>query len=431
MKKILSIILISLVSGSLVAQNPAAGKLNPEPVLFKNAHIFIGEGTEYPNGSMLIQDGLIKEVSSSDLSSKYPGVNSVNVNGKHIYPGIISPANILGLAEMESNRPMLDHNELGDFKPNVRTLVAYNTDSEIIPTVRGNGILITQANPTGGIISGRSTIFYTDGWNWEDAALKADDGLWLRWPRRMAFSFNFGNFTREPQANPNYQKSIDELKLMFTQALAQNEKGDIHENLKLSAMYGALSGDMRVYIDAGTDKEVIEAVLFCREIGIKYPVVVGSVYSDLAIKTLKENNVPIIVDPTHKLPSSVDADVWEAYKLPAKLLREGLIVGMHYNTSHWRTRNLPFVAGNAVAHGLSKAEALAMITSTNAKIMGIDKWVGTLQAGKHATFVISEGDIMDMRLSKVTDAYIKGAKVDLDDKQKRLANKYFKKYGIE
>lgn len=430
MKKIL-IAILCLMTATVMAQNPAPGKQVEGPLLFKNAHIFIGEGTEYPNGSMLIENGLIKEVSSTDLSAKYPRAQSVDVKGKHVYPGLISPANILGLAEMESNRPMLDHNEMGKFNPNVRALIAYNTDSEIIPTVRGNGVLITQATPTGGIISGRSTIFYTDGWNWEDAALKADDGMWLRWPRRMAFSFNFANFSRDLSPNENYQKEIDELKSLFAQAEAYQEKGEKHQNLKLAAMNDVMNGDQRLYIDAGSDKEVIEAVLFAKEVGAKYPVVVGSIYSDLAIKVLKENNVPIIIDPTHRLPSTVDADIWEAYKLPAKLVNAGLTVGMHYNTSHWRTRNLPYVAGNAVAHGISKAQALAMITSINAKIMGIDKWAGTLEAGKHASFIISEGDILDMRFAKVTDAYVRGAKVDLDDKQKRLAKKYLDKYGLD
>jgi imidazolonepropionase-like amidohydrolase len=430
MKKVV-ISLLCLISGVSMAQNPGVGKSSTEPVVFYNAHIFIGNGTEHTSGSLVMEKGLIKEVSASDLSSKYPSAKKVDVKGKHLYPGLISPANTLGLAEIESSRPTLDHQELGDYNPNVRALIAYNTDSEVIPTVRGNGVLITQAAPTGGIISGRSSIFNLDGWNWEDAVLKADDGLWLNWPRRMTFGFNMETFTREPRKNERYQKSIDELRQMFTESNAQKVGGQPHDNLKLAAMQGILNGDQRLYIEAGSDKEVIEALAFCKEVGVKYPVVVGAVTSEIAIQTLKENNVPIIVSPTHRLPSRTDSDVWEAYKLPAMLLKKGLTVGLHYNDSYWRTRNIAFVAGNTVAHGLTKAEALSLITANNAKILGIDKWVGTLEAGKHATFVISEGDIMDMRTAKVTDAYIRGAAVDLDDKQKRLANKYFDKYGIE
>ena len=430
MKKIV-ISLLCLLSGMSMAQNPGAGKASKEPVIFFNAHIFVGNGTEYASGSLVMENGVIKEVADANLSSKYPNAKKVDVQGKHIYPGVISPANTLGLAEIESSRPTLDHQELGDYNPNVRALIAYNTDSEVIPTVRGNGVLITQATPTGGIISGRSAIMYLDGWNWEDAVLKADDGVWLNWPRRMSFGFNPQIFSREPRKNENYQKSIDELRQMFAQSNAQKAGGQPHDNLKLTSLNGILSGDQRLFIQAGTDKEVIEAIQFCKEVGVKYPVVVGAVTSDLAIQTLKENNVPIIVSPTHRLPDRVDDDVWEPYRLPAILVRKGLMVGLHYNESYWRTRNLPFVAGNTAAHGLTKAEALSLITLNNAKILGIDKWVGTLEAGKHATFVISEGDLLDMRTAKVTEAYIRGAAVNLDDKQKRLAKKYFEKYGLE
>lgn len=429
MKKYIAI--FCLASWSLFGQNPKVGKIAAGPQVFYNAHVFIGNGLDYPKGSLVITDGIIKEVSDSDLSSKYPNAQKIDLQGKHLYPGLISPANTLGLAEIEAIRPTLDYNELGEFNPNVRTLVAYNTDSEIIPTVRGNGILVSQAIPVGGVISGRSSIFNLDGWNWEDAVLKPDDGLWLNWPSKITSSFNYQTFTREPKKNENYQKTIDELKQLFVQAAAQRKGVNEYENLKLAALSDVVNGDQRLYIQASTEKELIEAIRFCKEQGVKYPVVVGAVSSDLAIQTLKENNVPIIVSPTHRLPDKKDSDVWEAYKLPAKLINAGLTVGMHYNDSYWRTRNLPFVAGNAVAHGLSKAQALAMITSGNAKIMGIDKWVGTLEAGKHATFIISEGDILDMRTAKVADAYIKGAKVDLDDKQKRLAEKFKEKYGIE
>src|SRR5690606_22997341 len=212
------------------------------------------------------------------------------------------------------------------------------------------------------------------------------DGLWLNWPRRMSFSFNFQTMTRDLQKNERYQKTVDELREMFAQSVAQKEGGDQYDNLKLSALHGALTGEQRVFIQAGTDKEVIEAVQCGKEMKVKYPVVVGSITSDLAVQTLKEDNVPIIVSPTHRLPDRVDSDVWEAYKLPAYLVKKGLTVGLHYNDSYWRTRNLPFVAGNTVAHGLSKAEALALITSSNAKILGIDQWAGSLEAGKHATF---------------------------------------------
>lgn len=431
MKKIIIIINLILIGQFCLAQNPAAGKSMAGVTVFTNAKVFVGNGKEFNNASLVIENGKIIAVTEGEISSSYPSAKKINVNGKHIYPGLISPANTLGLTEIEAVRTTSDFQEIGQINSNVRALVAYNTDSEIIPTVRGNGVLITQATPEGGLISGRSSVMYLDGWNWEDALLKSDDGVWLNWPSKMTTSFDFSTMTRESKKNENYQSTIDELQKFFTQAKLIATESNPYENLKLSAMNGVLKGNDRLYIQISTDKEALDAIAFCVTQQIKFPVIVGAVYSETAMNALKENNVPIIIPSTHRLPSKGDSDVWEAYKLPAKLVEKGILVGMHYNDSYWRTRNLPFVAGNAVAHGLTKAQALSMITINNAKILGIDKMVGTLEVGKHATFVISDGDILDMRTSKISQAFIKGAEVSLDDKQKRLAEKYNTKYGVK
>ncbi|HLO43820.1 MAG TPA: amidohydrolase family protein [Leadbetterella sp.] len=431
MKKIIIAIHLILISQCVMAQNPAAGKSVAGVTVFSNAKIYVGNGKEINNGSLVIENAKITAVAEGDLSASYASAKKVNVGGKHIYPGIISPVNSLGLTEIEAVRTTSDFQEVGQLNSNVRALIAYNTDSEVIPTVRSNGVLITQATPEGGLISGRSSVMYLDGWNWEDALLKADDGVWLNWPSKMTTSFDFATGTREAKKNENYQTTIDELNKFFAQAKLMASENNLYDNLKLSAMNGVLKGSDRLYIQIGNDKEALDAISFCLAQQIKFPVIVGAVYSETAINALKENNVPIIIPSTHRLPAKSDSDVWEAYKLPFKLFSKGILVGMHYNDSYWRTRNLPFVAGTAVGHGLTKAQALSMITLNNAKILGIDKEVGTLEVGKHATFIISEGDILDMRTAKVTQAFIRGAEVSLDDKQKRLAEKYNSKYGIK
>lgn len=431
MKKIIIAIHLILICQWVMAQNPAAGKSVAGVIVFTNAKIFVGNGIEINNGSLVIENGKIISVSEGDISANYASAKKINVGGKYIYPGLISPVNSLGLTEIQSVRTTSDFQEVGQLNSNVRALIAYNTDSEVIPTVRSNGVLITQATPEGGLISGRSSVMYLDGWNWEDALLKADDGVWLNWPSKMTTSFDFATGTREAKKNENYQTTVDELNKFFVQAKLLATENNVYDNLKLSAMNGVLKGNDRLYIQIGNDKEALDAISFCVAQQIKYPVIVGAIFSETAINALKENNVPIIIPSTHRLPEKADSDVWEAYKLPAKLFGKGLLVGMHYNDSYWRTRNLPFVAGTAVGHGLTKAQALSMITLNNAKILGIDKEVGTLEIGKHATFIISEGDILDMRTAKVTQAYIKGTEVSLDDKQKRLAEKYNSKYGIK
>lgn len=420
-----------IISGFANGQNPKVGKTNLGITVFVNAQIFPVSSQAILNGTLVIENSYIKEISASDLSSKYPNAQIIDVKGKHIYPGIISPNNSLGLSEIEAVRTTQDYEEIGQINPNVRALIAFNTDSEVIPTVRSNGVLITQATPEGGNIPGRSSIMNLDGWNWEDAVLKSDDGVWMNWPSKITRTFDLSTFTREEKKNEKYQNSIDELTDFFAKSKNYNRNAKTFENLKFAAMNGMLLGNDRLYIQITSDKEAIDAILFCKSFSIKHPVLVGEVSSEVAITLLKENNIPILIPSTHRMPQRIDSDVWEAYKLPAKLFEKGLLVGMYYNDSYWRTRNLPFVAGNAAGHGLSKVDALKMITLNNAKILGIDKMVGSLEVGKHATFIISKGDILDMMFSKVEKAYIKGNEIILDDKQKRLAEKYKEKYGID
>jgi imidazolonepropionase-like amidohydrolase len=424
---------ISILFTALIAnaQNPSVGKKSEGITVFTNAQLFPVSSPPIMNGSLVIENGKIKEIGSGNLSSKYPNAKIINVNNKHIYPGVISPNNSLGLNEIESVRTTHDFDEIGQFNPNVMALIAYNTDSEVIPTVRGNGVLITQATPEGGMIPGRSSIMHLDGWNWEDAALKADDGVWVNWPSKLTASFDPATFTREIKKNEKYQENINEIREFLLQAKAYNSNPKSFENLKFAAMNSSLFGTAKIYIQIGSDKEAIDAILFCKAENLKNVVIVGEVQSNSAIQLLKENNLPILIPGTHRLPQRSDSEVWEAYKLPAKLFKAGILVGMYYNQSYWRTRNLPFVAGNSAAHGLSKEDALKMITLNNAKILGVEDKVGSLEVGKNATFVISKGDLLDMMFSKVENAYINGSEIILDDKQKRLAEKYNNKYGIK
>jgi len=345
-----------------------------------------------------------------------------------VYPGLISPCAQAGLNEIGAVRTTHDFEEIGDYNPNVRALIAYNTDSEVIPTIRGNGVLIGQTTPSGGIIAGTSSIMHYDGWNWEDAALKVDDGIWMNWPTRQSRSFDFATMEFKVGKNPRYEAIKMELNQLFRDAKLYQEipKPEV-VNLKLASMKGLFTGAQRLFIEANEGKEIIEAIQFCEQMGVKKVVMVGVENPGLALELLKEKQIPVLVSGTHRLPNKSDDDIWQPYKLPSQLVKEGLLVGLFYNASYWRTRNLPFVAGTAAAYGLTPGQALQLITENNAKILGIDDRVGTLAVGKDATLVVSEGDILDMRTNKVLHAYIQGRKVELDDKQKRLYYKFNEK----
>ncbi|EMR00640.1 hypothetical protein ADICEAN_04237 [Cesiribacter andamanensis AMV16] len=309
----------------------------------------------------------------------------------------------------------------------MRALIAYNTDSEITPTVRTNGILMAQIAPRGGYISGSSSIVSLDAWNWEDAALKADDGLWMNWPsiyRRSGWWAEPGQTER----NKNYDGNKAEIEAFLATALAYSQESTPKTtNLKLEAMRGLFDGSKRLYITASYAKEIVESVRTAQKHGIKNIVVVGAEDAWYVKEFLKENRIPVLLANLHRLPGRVEEDVDMPYKLPSLLHKEGILVGLLYDDLK-SNRNLPFFAGTAAGFGLEREEALKLITSNTAKILGIEAEVGTLEQGKRATLFVSEGDALDMRTNLVSLAMIDGRKLNLTNKQIRLYEKFRDKY---
>jgi imidazolonepropionase-like amidohydrolase len=379
------------------------------------------------NGVIVFDKGVITKVGPAGTAYDKTGTETIDVTGKHVFPGLIAPANQLGLVEIEAVRATVDQQEVGAINPHVRALIAYNTDSELIPTVRGNGVLITQVTPVGEIISGMSSIMNLDGWNWEDAVLKKDDGVHLNWVGYFKREFNFETFSSTTKKNDKKEEQIRELAQLFDDATAYAQiKNPNPINVKLEAMKGLFDGTKKLYISADYGKEIIEAVQFAKSKGVKSVVIIGGEESLLAADFLRDNNVPVIVSGTHRLPNSIDDDTDLPYKLPQLLAQKGVTVGLAYIGMHWRTRNLPFLAGTVAGHGMSKDDALKLVTINNAKILGIDKYVGSLEVGKQATLVVSQGDLLDMRSAKVEQAFIQGKKLDLMT-SKSVCTKVFRK----
>ncbi|PSL28440.1 amidohydrolase family protein [Dyadobacter jiangsuensis] len=428
--KLIAGFLLGLTAGAQ-AQNPAPAKPQTKPVVLTGATIHIGNGQVIQNGAIAFDKGIITQVGPAASVTSPSGAETVDVKGKHIFPGLISLNTTVGLQEIASVRATLDYREVGEINPHVRALVAYNTDSEVIPTLRGNGILVSQAVPQGGAISGSSSVFYSDGWNWEDAVLKKDDGIWLSWPAFLAGNFDNETFTYSIKRNDKRQEVIDLFKKTFAEAKAYAEIANPSPvNLRLEAMRPLFAGTANLYIRADYAKDIIESIRFAQEAGVKKIVIAGGNESYKVTAFLKENQVPVIINTTHRLPEGVDENVYLPYELPGLLHKAGVKVAITYADEWWRTRNLGFLAGTASGFsGVTSEEALQFVTRNAADIIGAGQQVGTLEKGKQASLLVSDGDILDMRGNMIQAAYIRGGKVNLDDKQKRLYEKYKDKYG--
>lgn len=408
----------------------AQATISPAPpqsqtIALIHATIHIGNGEVINDGMVVFSNGKIIDVRAT---SPIADAKVIDCTGKQIYPGLIAASTDLGLNEISAVKSTLDQYELGDLNPNVRALVAYNTDSKIINTVRSNGILLANIIPDGGIISGSSSVMQLDAWNWQDAAYKADQGIHFNMPSLARFSFRNRN---NDDVLANAMKNIDEVRTFLREAKVYfNEPSHVHTNLKFEAVKGLFDQSKTFYVHCNLVNEMMIATEFAREFGFK-TAIMGGADSWRIADYLKQYNIAVVLAETHSLPISADDDVDQPYKTPYLLQKAGVLYTITDNDGNSRYRNLPFNAGTAVAYGLTKEQALQAITLNAAKILGIDDRTGTLEKGKDANIVVSDGDILDMKSSNVTLAFIQGRQINLDNKQKELYEKYEKKYGIQ
>ena len=379
-------------------------------------------------------NGKITDVSSEDLdleSGTYNNFLKINANGSHLYPGLILPNSKVGLEDISAVRATVDHTEVGELNSNIRSLIAFNTDSEVISTFRYNGILLSQVVPDGSFVTGNSSIMMMEGWNWEDAAYKIDDGMHVKWPRKTYPPSRWSGQTSF-RDNPNYKSSVDMInKFLIDSRSYFNLNGDENKevNLKLEAMVDVFNGKKKIYLHVGSREQIIESVQMFQKHGINDLVLVGANDALYAIDFILENDLPVLLNNLHRVPSRNHEDVDLPYKLPYLLQKEGVLVGLTASGSLHSQRNLPFLAGTAAGYGLGKEEALKLITSNNAKILGIDNVTGTIMVGKDANIIISKGDILDMKSSVIEYAFITGRNVNLDGKQQILYDRFKRKYS--
>ena len=362
-------------------------------------------------------------------SSINPKGTLINATGKHVYPGFIAPAKSLGLIEVNAVRASNDQDEIGDMIPHIRSIIAYNAESKVVESMRPNGVLIGQITPQGGTISGSSSIVQFDAWNWEDAAIKTDDGIHLHWPSTFRRGRWWAGEQRGYQPNKNYTKQTQKITSYLNNSKAFGMGEDQPANESFKAMQGLFNGSKKLYVYADGEKEIIDAITLSKQAGVDQIVLIGAYQGYKVIPFLKQHNIPVLVQQTHALPKSADDHYDLPYKLPKLLVDGGLLVGLQNSSmSNFQTRNLPFYAGQLVGQGMDKETALQLISGNTAKILGLDKY-GTLELGKSATLFISEGDALDMMGNNLSRAFIDGRDISLETHQTELWKRYMGKYN--
>lgn len=415
-RKILTIFVI------LITINTSAQKAS----LFIGGIAHLGNGEVIKNSAISIKNGKFDLVADASLIRIDPSAFDTiyKIYGKHIYPSFIIPNTTMGITEIDAVRASRDFNETGEINPNIRSLIAYNTDSKLTKTIRTNGVLIAQVTPRGGLVSGQSSIMFLDGENWEDAALKADDGIHINWPNSY---YNTGWWAEpgETKENKKYNKKIYELEKLFSKAKAYQIFSNVID-LKMESMKGLFDGGKNLYIHANSASEIRDALAFFEKFNIQNKIIIGGEDALAVSNILIEKNIPVILNRVHRLPKSQDSPVDEPFTQAKALEDAGILFSLSYegDMEAMGARNLPFTAGTTVAYGQEYEKAVQSITLNTAKILGIDQHFGSIEYNKNATFFISAGDALDMRTNNVERAYINGNEINLNNHQKELFEKY-------
>jgi imidazolonepropionase-like amidohydrolase len=400
--------------------------------VIRNGIIHVGNGNVIERGTVVIKGQFIEKVlvNGGDYSGQADTV--IDATGKHVYPGLINTNNVLGLHDAEAVRATVDFHDVGGLNPHLRSLIAYNTDNLIIPTIKTNGVLYTQVTPRNGLMSGSSSIMALEGWNWEDAVLKADDGIHINFP---VHPYLFPE-TEEAAAKAllrKYEEDLVSLEKFFSDARAYfKSKNNETRNIRFEAVKNALEGKANFYFHADGARDLINVISFVNRYEIKNAVIVGAKDCRKVATLLKRSRIPVMYSRINDLPDNAHDDIDLINATPAALVKDSILfcLQLQGDMEAMHSRNLPFNAGVAVGYGLTKEQALSAITLNAARILGIDKWVGSIEQGKLASIVISDGDILDIMTNNITFAWIAGKRVTLRNGQTALYERYKQKYGI-
>jgi imidazolonepropionase-like amidohydrolase len=432
MYKKISILLLAIgaISSSQAQQIPASKQ--SKSILILNATAHLGNGKIIENSAIGFVNGKLNLVADSKLIklAKDAYQTTIDGTGKQLYPGFIAPNSTLGLVEIDAVKSSDDEAEIGNFNPHIKSIIAYNPESRVIESVRPNGILMAQITPRGGRIAGTSSVVQLDAWTWKDALIKENDGIHLSFPstfRRSGWWAEPGNI--EP--NKDYTKQMEEVSTFLNNAKAYLGDASKVRNLIFESTKGLFDASQTLYIHANEEKQITDAIQLALSNGIKKIVLIGGYEAYKTAELLQKNNIGVLLKRVHDMPEKDDQDIDLPFKMAKILTDKGIVVGLENSgdMERMQTRNLPFLAGTCAAYGLDKEVALQLITSNTAKLLGVDAVCGTLEEGKDATLFLSEGDALDMRTNKLTQAFIQGRQIILDTHQTELNTKYKQKYS--
>ncbi|MGL4222703.1 MAG: amidohydrolase [Shewanella sp.] len=428
MKHLPTSLLLSTLTITLSAQ---AHNLVPAPkqtqsVLIKNATVHTVIQGVLTNTDVLIENGKISALGPQLSTNTTESTQVVDASGKHLYPGLIALDTSLGLVEIEMVRPTVDNAEVGDVNPQISAASAYNPDSELLPTIRYNGITHAQIVPSGNGLAGQSVVVDLDAWTIEDALQPSEGQFHFYWPQIKRMPEDEKEKAKAIEKN---QQAIDKLIIAFEDGyryfLSQNAQDtDNSPNLRWQAMLPLYQGKATLFAHVDSVNHIEQVIALTKKYQFKL-VIVGGYDAWRLASSLREVNASVIYPHTLSLPKRKDEPVDLPFKIPSLLANAGIPYALGFS-SDWNSRNLPYAAGYSAAYGVTPEQALKSVTLDAAKLLGISD-LGAIAVGYQGSVVLSDGDILDPMSSKIESIWIEGRQIDLNNRHQQLYQKYLKR----
>lgn len=444
MKQLIAPLVVALAIPAFAQDLTMKAAPQSRPIAIVNAHVHTVSGATFPSGYVIFNQGKITAVGdAAALPRLTADVEVIDAAGKDVYPGLIGAYTQLGLTEIGAVRASQDTSEVGSdgIMPEVRACVAVNPDSTLIPVTRTNGVLAVGVFPTGGTIPGRASVIVMDGWTSEQMTVKDAAGVVVDWPMSRPISAWWMDTPEEEQLR-NIRRGFSRIEEAFNtaRAYAHNRDADpsAPADLRWEAMRPVFAAStpnagpdarLPVFVMAQDYDQITSAVAFCNRNGLRC-VIVGGREAPQCAELLKKSNIPVIVIGVHNMPRRDDSAFDEPFTLPLRLEQAGIQWCLASGEETPHERNLPYNAGRAIAYGLDPDVAIRSVTLSPAQILGVGDSLGSIDAGKSATLIVTDGNPLELT-TRVEIAFIHGKRIDLSNKQTELNKKYREKYRQE
>lgn len=407
----------------------------PAQYLLKGARVHTVSGEVIEKGEVLVVDGIIRSVGKRvDVILR----KEIDLTGMYLYPALISASSPLGLIEISAVRATRDTTEVGTYTPNVKSWLAINPDSELIPVARAGGVAYSLAIPAGGVVSGQSGLIRLSGWGMEEMAFAKPVALHVNWPS-MGLRLTPKHLLKDPgkwkspaDQDKARRQRIAELSRFFDDARAyQLAKANWEDHAPFiqvpawESMAPYLKSEKPIFVQADDLRQIKAAMAWAQTNRVRI-VICGGRDAWMLADQLAERDVPVVYEHVLERPYRDTLPYDQAYSGPAILVEKGVDTAISLGRGRFAAsmaRNLSHAAAHAQRHGLSEPEALKAITLAPARILGVADRIGSIAEGKIASMIATDRPLLDVR-AKVMRMWIAGVEVSLESRQTRLYRRY-------